>query len=257
MRRCYRTLCVICLIATVICIPCSLFMATWRFGLYFFAALCACTALMCKLIAVRDTETGTKQRISKWLVRLGHVLFVVWLCSFVAIEGMIVSGTRSEVQEPVQVIYVLGGGLRGDQPSQNLKNRLAVAMDVMERNPDAPVIVCGGQGLDEAEPEAVVMRRWMVQHGADSSRIIMEKQSHNTVQNIQNAGEICRQRGWSTEHVTIVSSSFHLFRVRHIMQHIGLTPSVVSAPAGDPASSVLMYIREYFSVVKLIVSGYW
>lgn len=146
MKRFYRTLCLICLIATVGCIPCAMFMTTWRFGLYFFAALCICTALMCKLLAWRDTQTGVKQRISKWLVRIGHVLFLVWLCSFVGIEGMIVSGTRSEVQQPIDVLCVLGGGLRGDQPSQNLKNRLVVAMDVMKQNPEAQVIVCGGQG---------------------------------------------------------------------------------------------------------------
>lgn len=159
MKRFYRTLCLICLIATVGCIPCAMFMTTWRFGLYFFAALCICTALMCKLLAWRDTQTGVKQRISKWLVRIGHVLFLVWLCSFVGIESMIVSGTRSEVQQPIDVLCVLGGGLRGDQPSQNLKNRLVVAMDVMKQNPEAQVIVCGGQGADEAEPEATVMRR--------------------------------------------------------------------------------------------------
>ena len=95
MKRFYRTLCLICLIATVGCIPCAMFMTTWRFGLYFFAALCICTALMCKLLAWRDTQTGVKQHISKWLVRIGHVLFLVWLCSFVGIESMIVSGTRS------------------------------------------------------------------------------------------------------------------------------------------------------------------
>jgi len=172
-------------------------------------------------------------------------------------ESMIVSGKRSEVQQPIDVLCVLGGGLRGDQPSQNLKNRLVVAMDVMKQNPEAQVIVCGGQGADEAEPEATVMRRWMVQHGADSSRIVREDQSHNTVQNIENAMKICEERSWDTQHVTVVSSSFHLFRIRHIMRHVGLTPSVVSAPAGDPASAVLMYIREYFSVVKMIGSGYW
>ena len=175
----------------------------------------------------------------------------------VVVEGMIVSGIRSEPQEPVEVICILGGGLHGDQPTVNLRNRLIAGMEAMEEYPEAQVIVCGGQGSDEPLPEAEAMYNWMTANGADASRITRETASRDTIQNIQNAMAICEQKGWDTRHVTVVSSRFHLFRIRHIMVNCGLTPSVIGAPEGNPAACGLMYIREYFSVVKLILRGCW
>lgn len=255
MKRMYRILCILSLIASLICAPFAT--TTWRFGLLFFVTLCICTGGMWGLIHLNQTRSDWIGKTSGWLVRIGQVIFHLWVISFVIIECMIVSGVQSEVQEPVEVIFILGGGLRGDQPTQNLQNRLEVGVELMEQYPEAQVIVCGGQGKDEDEPEAAVMYRWMTEHGADAGRITMEAKSRNTIQNIENANAICEQKGWGTEHVTVISSGFHLFRIRHIMESCHMTPSVIGASAGNPAARTLMYIREYFSVVKLLFSGYW
>lgn len=254
MKRLYQVLCVLSLIASLICAPFAT--TTWRFGLLFFVILCICTGVMWKLYQLknRPDSIGT---VAGWLIRIGNTVFVIWVASFVAVEGMIVSGIRSEVQEPVEVICILGGGLHGDQPTVNLRNRLIAGMDAMEQYPDAQVIVCGGQGGDEPLSEAEAMYNWMTEHGADASRITQEDASRDTIQNIQNAIEICEEKGWDTWHVAVVSSRFHLFRIRHIMTNCGLMPSVIGSPEGNAAACGLMYIREYFSVIKLILRGYW
>lgn len=254
MRRLYPVLCLLSLIASLLCVPFST--TTWRFGLLFFVTLCVCTGTMCALYRLRKRSDRIGQAAT-WLARVGNVVFLVWLVSFVTIEGMIVSGIRSEVREPVHVICVLGGGLNGDQPTVNLRNRLIAGMEAMEQYPEANVIVCGGQGSDELLPEAEAMYNWMAANGADASRITEENASHDTIQNIQNAIEIGKQKGWDTSHMTVVSSRFHLFRIRHIMENCGLSPSVIGAPEGNPAACGLMYIREYFSVVKMLLRGYW
>ncbi|MCD8355632.1 MAG: YdcF family protein [Clostridia bacterium] len=254
MKKLYQILCILSLIASLICAPFAT--TTWRFGLLFFVTLCLCTGAMWGLINLKK-RPGLEGKAAKWLVNIGNMVFILWVISFAVVEGMIVSGIRSEPQEPVEVLFVLGGGLRGDQPTQNLQNRLVAGMEAMEQYPDAQVIVCGGQGDDEDQPEAEVMYRWMAEHGADTDRITLESQSRNTIQNIENAMAICEQKNWGTEHVTVVSSGFHLFRIRHIMKSCGLAPSVIGAPAGNPAARTLMYIREYFSVIKLLLSGYW
>lgn len=254
MKRMYQILCILSLIASLICVPFAT--TTWRFGLLFFATLCVCTGGMWALFHVRETRSDWIGKAARWLSRIGTAVFALWVLSFVLVEGMIVSGLQPDVREPVEVIFVLGGGIRGDQPTQNLRHRLEVGLDAMEQYPEAQVIVCGGQGDDEDEPEAAVMYRWMTEHGADGERITQEDKSRNTIENIENAMQICEQNGWGTEHITVVSSRFHLFRIRHIMERCGLEPSVIGAPAGNPAVSALMYIREYFSVVKLAVSGY-
>lgn len=254
MKRFYAVLCVLCAVLAVFCIP---FRPLW-FGLAFFTALAVCSGAMWGLLRVRDCKTHRFSAAAGWLVRVGNVLFVAWLISLAAVEGLIASGAHTDAQAAqADCIFVLGGGIKGDQPTHTLRNRLAVALGVMERNPDAHVIVCGGQGDDEEYTEASVMYNWMTEHGADPERIVMESASRNTVQNIANAREICAQNGWSTERVAALSSGFHLFRVRHIMEQSGLTPCAVAAPSGNPAMRVLFCIREYFSIAKLVLSGYW
>lgn len=256
MKTLYQILCILSLIACAACVPFAVAATTWRFGVFFFAALCCCTGAMWTLYQLRKRPDSIG-KAAAWLVRIGNTVFAAWLVTFVIVEGMIVSGIQSEPQEPVEVICILGGGLRDDQPTVNLRNRLITGMEAMEQYPEAQVIVCGGQGSDEPLPEGEAMYNWMTENGADASRITAETTSRNTIQNIQNAMEICEQKGWDTRHVTVVSSRFHLFRIRHIMANCGLTPSVIGAPEGNPAACGLMYIREYFSVIKLILCGYW
>lgn len=253
MKRFYQTLCIICAVLAVICIP---FRPLW-FGLAFFTALCVCSGAMWLLIRLR-ARPDKLGIAAKWLVRLGNVVFVLWLVSVAVVEGFILSGAHTDAQAvQADCVFVLGGGIKNDQPTGTLRNRLAVALDVMEQNPDAHIIVCGGQGNDEDYTEAIVMYKWMAAHGADTSRITLESKSRNTIQNIENAVEICEKNGWSTDHVAALSSGFHLFRTRHIMENCGLTSAAIAAPSGNPAMRVLFCIREYFSIMKLIVSGYW
>lgn len=254
MKRFYQILCIVCGILALICIP---FRPLW-FGLAFFTTLCDCTGAMWLLIRVRDTRTDKWSAAANWLVRIGNVVFVLWLVSVAAVEGLILSGAHTDAQAlEADCVFVLGGGINGDQPTETLRNRLAVALDVMEQNPDAHIIVCGGQGDDEDYTEASVMYNWMVSHGADPGRIIKESKSRNTIQNIENALELCEKNGWSTDNVAALSSGFHLFRTRHIMENCGLEPAAIAAPSGNPAMHILFCIREYFSIVKLVASGYW
>ena len=125
MKRLYQVLCIVSLIASLICAPFAT--TTWRFGLLFFVTLCLCTGAMWKLYQLRE-RPDSMGKAAKWLLRIGNTVFMVWLVSFVVVEGMIVSGIRSEPQEPVEVICILGGGLHGDQPTVNLRNRLIAGM---------------------------------------------------------------------------------------------------------------------------------
>ena len=254
MKAFYRGLCVVCAVCAATCIP---FRPLW-FGLAFFTALSVCAGAMWALLTVRDQQDNRWSRAAGRVACIGHIVFLLWLLSVAVVEGLILSGAHTDAQAmTADTIFVLGGGIKGEQPTQTLRNRLAVALDGMEQNPNAQIIVCGGQGDDEICTEASVMRRWMVNHGADSARITVEDQSRNTVQNIENALQICRKKGWSTDQIGVLSSGFHLFRVRHIMRNCALSPAAIAAPSGNPAMHVLFCIREYFSIWKLIFTGYW
>ncbi len=254
MKRFYRILCVVSAILAVVCIP---FFST-HFGVLFFGTLAVCCGAMWLLLRVRDDKENRFSRAAGWLARLGHVVFLLWVLSLAVVEGLVFSGMYTDEQAAqADCIFVLGAGIHEDQPTRMLRCRLEVALETMEENPDAHVIVCGGQGDDEDYTEAYVMYQWLTENGADADRIVAEDESRNTVQNIENAVSICEENGWDTQNVAVVSSGFHLFRVRHIMTVCGLTPCAAAAPAGNPAVGALSCIREYFSLVKLTISGYW
>lgn len=252
MKRFYSILCIVCAVLAVGCIP----FRSVRFGVLFFAAFAVCSGAMWALLRVRDAG-GRFSAAAKWMVRIGNGILVLWLASFLVVEGLIVAGSHTDTQAAqADCVFVLGGGIRGDQPSRSLRCRLAVALDVMNENPDVHVVLCGGQGTDEDCTEASVMYNWLTEHGADAERLRMETQSNNTVQNIKNAIAICQENGWDTSATAVISSEFHLFRVRRIMKSCGLTPCAIAAPTGRVDLHILYSVREYFSIIKSVVTGY-
>lgn len=253
IRRFYAVLSAICAILAALC----LLSRPLRLASFFFSVLCVCCGAMWLMLRARDSKTSRFSAAAKWIVRVGNATFLLWLISFLVVEGLIVFGQHTDAQaQQADCVFVLGGGIRGDQPAGTLRERLAVALDVMEQNPDARVIVCGGQSEDEEYAEAAVMYNWMVAHGADPNQLTMESKSENTVQNIENAYAICQQNGWDTSNTAVLSSEFHLYRVRRIMEKCGLTPCAIAAPSGKPELYAAYCIREYFSILKAVATGY-
>lgn len=106
-------------------------------------------------------------------------------------------------------VIVLGSKVNGMEPSLMLKNRLDVAYDYLKENPEAVCIVTGGQGADEAYPEAYVMKRYLMNRGVSPDRVTMEDQSVNTRENIGFAAAMLPDK---TSPAVIVTDSFHQLR---------------------------------------------
>lgn len=134
---------------------------TWapiRFGAVFLGALatgCAGEAIM----VARAEESAACRRVAV----LGRVLFGLFLASFVAIQGLILSGERTDdAVYAADYVLVLGAHIYDDRPSAALQSRLDVAARLLEDNPDARLVLCGGQGPDEIMPEAHMMRDYLL-----------------------------------------------------------------------------------------------
>ena len=73
-----------------------------------------------------------------------------------------------------KAVVVLGAGLRGEQVSGLLARRLDAALAYYRQNPDVLLVVSGGQGPDEAIPEAEAMARYLQAHGVPGENILKE-----------------------------------------------------------------------------------
>ncbi len=242
----WRAFAVACAVIAALCLP----FPPVRFGTAFSGAL----AIGCagEAVAVHESE---RSGMARGIAMLGRVLFLLFAISFVAVQGIIVMGERPDPEaEGADYVLVLGAQIYPDRPSASLQARLDTAYDYLGRNPDASAILCGGQGSNEVMPEAWMMRDYLADKGIDRARLLVEDESSNTIQNIANAR---RQFLTEGDRTAVISSDFHLARARKLMASAGLDPYGVPAPTPYLAIRMMLHLREYCSIMGLIVSGRW
>ena len=66
--------------------------------------------------------------------------------------------------------------------------------------------------------EAEAMRDYMVSHGADPARLILEDASSTTIENIANAKKLLPEGAA----VAVITNDYHLARARRLLAHAGL-----------------------------------
>lgn len=152
--------------------------------------------------------------------------------------------------ETPEFVVVLGAQVQGDEPSLTLKKRLDKTLEFMQEHPDRTVIVSGGQGPDEAHTEASVMARYLIEHGADASRIIEEDKASNTRENLLFSAKLAEAAGLDTSRVLIVTSDFHMCRAKYIARTLSMDPYGQASDTWPWILKVNYTLREVFAFAK-------
>ncbi|MBQ6716982.1 MAG: YdcF family protein [Clostridia bacterium] len=150
-------------------------------------------------------------------------------------------------------IIVLGAKIHPDgSPSNTLKYRLDAAITAYRQNRAAVIIVTGGQGPDENEPEACAMKRYLIQKGIPANCIHEETQSKNTIENLKNACVIMSLSNLKT--AVIATTDYHMPRARLIAKRLGVkTSAAPSRPGRRLVTQLTAYSREVLSWGLLII----
>lgn len=225
-----------------------LFWQPIRFGSLFFGALfigCAGEALAIKL--------QDKSKIFKIIAILGRIIFILFVISFISIQYIIISGeyTDDEVYKADRIL-VLGALIYNDRPSAALQSRLDTAIELLNENQNAVLIVCGGQGDNEIMPEAHMMQKYLLQNGVSQDKILVEDKSKNTIQNIKNAKELYNLENYKT---AVITNEFHLARARQLMKQAGLDAYGIPAETPYILLKWVSHLREYCSTLGLILTN--
>lgn len=190
------------------------------------------------------------------LWRAAAVLVSIGLFYFCAVEIPIILSARTDADAQRDYIVVLGAQVKGRQPTPSLYYRLCGARQLMTDNPDCIAIVSGGQGDGEDVTEAQCMRDWLVEAGIDPARIYMEDKAESTMENLEYSFDIIRSLGGEPDgNVTILSSSYHLFRAKSMAKRLGVDAAGYSCAPGNPVLALNFFIREAFGVTHLWVFG--
>ena len=148
-------------------------------------------------------------------------------------------------------VVILGCQVKGTQPSLMLTKRLEAAKGYLDQNPQAVCIPSGGKGNWELVSEAQAMKTWLVDHGIDETRIYLEDQSADTVENVRNSKEIMEREGLPQDMI-LVSDGFHLFRASLIAQKQGVEVGTVSAQT-PWYTLATFWMREIFALAQELI----
>ncbi len=180
----------------------------------------------------------------------GKILTVlIWLCIliFLTTEAVIITTSRKEPAKEADYVIILGAQVRGTEPSKTLNMRIQTAKEYLTANPDSIAICSGGQGQGEEISEAECIANKLIESGIDSSRILLENQSTNTVENLAFSKALIEDSGAS---VVLVTSDFHMFRALKIAAHQGFTNITPCSAKEFLVTTPGYYIREIFALTK-------
>ncbi|MBW2972348.1 YdcF family protein [Candidatus Woesearchaeota archaeon] len=156
------------------------------------------------------------------------------------------------------VLIVLGCPPRKDgRPSDQMISRVRKAVQLFRKNSYSKVILSGGTAK-YGVPEAIVMRV-MVLNFITPDRIIVEKNSRDTVHNAVFCWELLKSR--KPKSVTVVTSEYHIRRAKYIFTrlyaHMGVSLRFEAAQdTFDPIESVYYHIKERLLLVKIKLFGF-
>ena len=192
------------------------------------------------------------RQYQRW-IRVLLVLVAAGVLCFAALFGAVIYGSYDHIQGEPQVMVILGCQVKNDGPSQLLRDRLDEALSYLADHPDLTVVVSGGQGPDEPSTEARAMADYLMEEGVEEDQILLEDQSHNTVQNFRYTAQLLEDQGYALENtqVLVVSNGFHLTRARMLAERTGFEEvSTLAAPSSHLPSRLKMYIREPLALAK-------
>ncbi|MBG9295681.1 YdcF family protein [Corynebacterium diphtheriae bv. gravis] len=141
-------------------------------------------------------------------------------------------------------ILVLGSKVRGAQPGHVLRWRLEHALE-LSRHTTGPIVVSG-------KGEAYVMDDWLIRHGVDYRRLIVEPEATSTNENIENAHALLPD----TQEWLVVTSDFHKLRTLAWARHLGV-PIRVSSAVTKPPFRVNNFVRECFALPHSLLRIAW
>lgn len=193
---------------------------------------------------------------------------------------------RLSYQRHPDAVIVLGSGIFGERVPPLLASRLQRAADIFTKEYDgdnSPILITsGGQGPGESIPEALAMKRWLVERGVPEAAIVTEDRSRNTSENIAFSQVILRERGFSTGRpdasspeapqtgdapaprrasADVVTSNYHVFRAAMETRHHRLDADVVGSPTAFyflPSAVIREFVgvlRQFWWVHALVIAA--
>ncbi|MDR0841396.1 MAG: YdcF family protein [Christensenellaceae bacterium] len=187
----------------------------------------------------------------KWAIISIYAAFIVTISVMACVLWQ---AARKPAPANCNALIVLGCGVRGERPSLTLRYRLDAALSYLNQSPDTIAIVSGGQGSGESISEAEAMRRYLVRHGIQENRILLEDKSTSTYENFLFSKEILTAHLGESPTVAFVTTGFHVYRAGRVAAMQGI-PAQGIAAKDMWYTAANNYIREGIAVIVYTLNG--
>lgn len=113
-------------------------------------------------------------------------------------------------------IIILGSGIIGTRVTPLLAARIEKGIELFRYNPNARLIMSGGQGPGEEIPESQAMAAYAADKGVPAERILKEEKSRSTEENLIFSRELIDK---NNPEIILVTTSYHVFRALILAKH--------------------------------------
>jgi uncharacterized SAM-binding protein YcdF (DUF218 family) len=160
----------------------------------------------------------------------------------------IVSDAGKQELHPADAIVVFGAAEYSGKPSPVLRARLDHAYDLYAKHLAPVIITTGGAAEDPSYSEGGVGHDYLMRRGVPERNLIAETLGTDTAHSAERLGVILRANGMKS--CLAVSDEYHVFRIRKLLEHEGMTvyvaPRTGSRPKGTTQRRIAV-LREALS----------
>ena len=146
--------------------------------------------------------------------------------------------------EEIDCILVLGAGIRDNNPTPMLEDRLLTGIELYTNNISNKIIVSGDHGQEHYD-EVNVMKDYLLEKEIPSENIFMDHAGFSTYDSIYRAKEI-----FKTKKVVIVTQKYHLYRALYIAKELDLDAYGIEANKREYFLQLKRDIREILARTK-------
>lgn len=174
----------------------------------------------------------------------------IWVTASVAgrIREVPSESTESKWDEDHDCILVLGAGLRDNEPSPMLRDRLDKAI-ACYRQGIAPKILMSGDHGRSGYNEVQVMKQYAIDAGVPSSDIFMDHAGFSTYESMIRARDV-----FNVKAPVVITQKYHIYRALFIGEHLGIDCVGVSTDHYRYGGQAHRTFREYIARCKDVLT---
>jgi uncharacterized SAM-binding protein YcdF (DUF218 family) len=187
----------------------------------------------------------------RWFLRIvvavaaAVFLFVVITC------WQVVHEAGKQELHPADAIVVFGAAEYSGHPSPVLRARLDHAYELFQQHLAPVLITTGGAAADPSFSEGGVGRDYLLRRGIPERDLIAETQGSDTAHSAERIAVIMRTNKMRS--CLAVSDEYHVFRIKKLLQHEGMTVYVAPRSGSRPHGILQRMIAVLREAVSYLV----